>query len=168
MGKVSKDTILGLCLAGVFTVILFFIIPRAVVVPSSIKIMSLRPDFWPGFLLVLLIVFSLLLAGIPILKSIRSKDQTDTKKTKISACTQPSQLEQFKPYVVMIGLFVYYIMVEPLGIVVSSIIALGCLALLYGVCNMKTLVPVSVILPIGLYLFFTKIANIPLPVGLIF
>ena len=168
MGKVSKDTILGLCLAGVFSVVLFFIIPRAIVVPSSIKIMSLRPDFWPGFLLVLLIVFSLLLAGIPIIKTIRSKDQIDTTKNKVSACVQPSQLEQFKPYVVMIGLFVYYIMVEPLGIVVSSIIALGCLALLYGERNIKTLIPLSVFLPIGLYLFFTKIANVSLPVGLIF
>ncbi len=165
MTKIYKDIYLGLGMAVAFSIVLFIILPRAVIVPSSIKIVSLRPDFWPGFLCASLISLSLLMAGIAWILQLRSKGYSDMGEEKISGTINQSHLATSKPYIVMAGLLGYYIMIEPLGIIISSIIALLGLALLYGERKFKTLIPVAVLLPIGLYLFFTKIANVPFPIG---
>ena len=66
----------------------------------------------------------------------------------------------------MVGLIVYYGLVLPLGIVISSMLALSGFALIYGERRLKIILPLSVLLPVGLYYFFVKIANIPMPLGL--
>ena len=154
-------------MAVAFSIVLFTILPRAVIVPSSIKIISLRPDFWPSLLCVSLIALSLLMAGISWVVQFQSEGYSDMGEEKILGNIHLSRLDTAKPYIVMTGLLAYYIMIEPLGIIISSIIALLGLALLYGERKFKTLIPVAVLLPIGLYLFFTKIANVPLPFGYI-
>ena len=168
MTKINKDIFLGFGLAVVFGIVLFAVIPNAIVVPSNIKTLSLRPDFWPGVLCVSLIFLSLLISGLSLFVKMRSEASPNGKVNKDTQEKRKNRFEAIKPYIVIGGLLVYYLLMEPLGIVLSSIFSLLGLALLYGERNLKVLIPLSILLPIGLYFFFTKIANIPLPVGSIF
>jgi len=167
MAKTQKNIYLGVGLAVVFGIILFFVIPRAIVVPGNIKIISLRPDFWPGTLCVAIIVISFFLVLVSYYEKQVSKNPPE-RLTSSPPIPVTKSFEIVKPLVVIIGLIAYYYALEPLGIIISSILALFGLALLYGERKFSTLIPLAILLPIILYFFFSKVANIPLPAGFFF
>jgi len=68
---------------------------------------------------------------------------------------------------VITTLAAYYIALEPLGFVLASTIALFVLLLLAGERSALALVSISLVLPITLHLFFTHVANIPIPSGVL-
>jgi len=61
----------------------------------------------------------------------------------------------------------YYLLLEPLGIIISSALAIVSCSLMYGERRYKYLLPLAILLPIGLYLFFFKVASIPMPQGIL-
>lgn len=167
MARLQKDIYLGVGLAAVFAVILLFVIPKAIVVPSNIKILSLRPDFWPMALCVTIIVFSLSLVVITCFEN-RNAERSPEKPEPYSKKTIHFGPAITKPLIVIGGLLAYYYAVEPFGIILSSILALFGLAVLYGERKFTTLIPLAILLPIILYFFFSKVANVPLPTGFLF
>ena len=64
-------------------------------------------------------------------------------------------------------LFFYYITLPSLGFVLSSTIVLFVLLLLAGDRNFASLLIIPLLLPISVYWFFTKVANIPIPAGIL-
>ena len=118
MEKTQKNIYLGVGLAVVFGMILFFVIPKAIVVPSNIKVISLRPDFWPGMLCVAIIVISFCLVLVSCYENwVSTKSRERSVKSVAKIATPSSAI--VKPLVVIIGLLVYYYAVEPLGIIIS-------------------------------------------------
>ena len=166
MEKLPKDFYLGAGLAAVSAIFLFFVIPKAVVVPSNIKIISLRPDFWPAILCVVIIILSLLLLATSYI-NYRASSPTG-KQPHSSEKIAPRPMAILKPLSVIGVLLLYYFSINFLGIILSSTAALLGLALLYGERNFKVLIPLAIIVPVVLYLFFSKVANVPLPIGDLF
>ncbi len=166
MEKLPKDFYLGAGLAAVSAIFLFFVIPNAVVVPSNIKIISLRPDFWPAVLCIIIIVLSLLLLVTSYIKNRASS--AIGKQEHLEEKTAPRAMAILKPLSVIGILLLYYFAIDFLGIILSSTAALLGLALLYGERNYKMLIPLAIVVPIVLYLFFSKVANVPLPIGYLF
>jgi len=166
MEKLPKDFYLGAGLAAVSAIFLFFVIPKAVVVPSNIKIISLRPDFWPAILCVVIIILSLLLLATSYINY--SASSPTGKQPHSSEKIAPRPMAILKPLSVIGVLLLYYFSINFLGIILSSTAALLGLALLYGERNFKVLIPLAIIVPVVLYLFFSKVANVPLPIGDLF
>ena len=71
-----------------------------------------------------------------------------------------------RPAMIMITLVVYLLILEPLGIVMASMIGLLLFAVIFGEKKIKILLPITLLFPICLYYFFVKVANIPLPLGI--
>lgn len=160
-----KDIFLGCLLTIGFGLVFWVLIPVAVPVPGSIKVAALSPDFWPKIITIGLAVMGLILTIQGLVRLFG--ERAVKKRKKENATTLTKKRSTFlRPAGIGFGLLVYYALVEPLGIVVSSIMALLGFALIYGERRWKILIPVAVLLPIGLYYFFVKVANIPMPLGL--
>ena len=166
MRIVNKDTWLGLGLAVFFGILLMCVIPSAVVVPSNIKVSSLRPDFWPIVLCIFLVTCSLLLAVLSFRES--ADPDTPIRKKKEVSHGKRAVPANVKPFMTIAGLLAYYFAIEPLGIVISSSLVLAMLTFFYGEKRFKIVIPLAVLLPVVLYLFFTKVASVPLPMGYYF
>lgn len=161
-----KDIFLGSLLTGGFCLVVWILIPVAVPVPKSIKVAALSPDFWPKIIAAGLAIMGLVLIAQGAIRLVRERAET-IEKTMTEAAPAAGRRSVFmRTAGIMVGLLVYYKIVEPLGIVVSSILAIIVFALLYGERRLKMLIPIAVLLPIGLYYFFVKVANIPMPLGL--
>lgn len=167
MAKTRKNIYLGVGLIFVFGIVLLFVIPKAIVVPANIKILSLRPDFWPGLLCVALIVISFFLVIVSCYENRVSKNLPE-RPASLPPKTLTKSSEIIKPLIVITGLIAYYYAIEPLGIIIASILALFGLALLYGERKFSRLIPLAVLLPIVVYFFFSKVANVFLPTGFVF
>jgi len=166
MTRNLKDIFLGGLLAGGFSLVVWVLIPAAVPVPKSIKVAALSPDFWPKIIAVGLAILGLVLIAQGAIRLVWGRAET-VRKTEVEAVSTAGRRSVFIRTVgIMFGLLVYYKLVEPLGIVASSILAIMVFALIYNERRWKVLIPVAVLLPIGLYYFFVKVANIPMPLGL--
>ncbi len=153
----QKDGLLGLGMTILFGLVLTVVIPRAIPVPSSIEIASTRPDFWPRILCGILMALSLSLAA----KSFFGTRRPDSPQP-CRAAFSPRHLG------IMLLLFVYYLAMEPLGIILSSALAFVALARIYDHKTSLTVAATAVALPCVLYFFFSRVMGIPLPMGTLF
>ena len=165
MTRNVKDIFLGSLLAGGFSLVVWVLIPAAVPVPKSIKVAALSPDFWPKIIAAGLAVMGWVLMVQGVIRSIRERTETITDVSSEATSISDRRSVFLRTVGIMVGLLVYYALVGPLGIVVSSILAIMAFALIYGERRFKILIPIAVLLPIGLYYFFVKVANIPMPLG---
>jgi putative tricarboxylic transport membrane protein len=166
MTRNVKDIFLGGLLAGGFSLVLWVLIPAAVPVPKSIKVAALSPDFWPKIIAAGLAIMGLVLIAQGMIRLVRERAETIEKTVTEAAPAADRRSVFIRTVGIMVGLLVYYQIVEPLGIVVSSILAIMVFALIYDERRWKILIPVAVLMPTGLYYFFVKVANIPMPLGL--
>ena len=70
--------------------------------------------------------------------------------------------------IAVINFFVYYLLIDWLGMVLASVIAVIVFVLMCGERRYKIMLPVAMILPVGLYYFFLKVASIPMPLGIFY
>jgi putative tricarboxylic transport membrane protein len=163
-----KDIFLGCSLAMICFIVLMVVIPRSVAVPSTIKITSLRPDFWPSLLCALLIFLGLLVVVLALARP-PGVSQLESGTEEGADNSHTNGLRELLRQLLVVGaLLLYYFLLDPLGIVIASVLALFSFAWFYGEKNVKVLAPLSIAMPVLLYLFFTKIAHIPLPTGSLF
>ena len=154
--------------------ILWVLIPYGVVVPPSVKIATLSPAFWPKILAGGITVFGLLIALqglLPMLKRGGGPGKGRSAKAKACGADALSDGEKhgaIRAGAAVSGMLAYYFMVEPLGIILASMIIFPVFAILYGEKRIKFLAPLGVLLPVGLYYFFTIAAHKPMPTGCFF
>jgi len=166
MDKNSKDICLGVLLFVGFSLLYFAVIPFAVVVPKSIKVQALSPNFWPRVTtaIIALLGLSVLIGGI-IKKKIGTSFPLPDKS--VPDTVQARSFVSYKrPIMLMVALLVYFLIMDFLGIVMASMIGLLLFATIFGEKRLKVLLPITVLLPVCLYYFFVKVANIPLPIGI--
>lgn len=168
----NKDTSLGLGLAAFFGAVLLFVIPRAVVIPSSAVVPSLRPDFWPSILCGVLVLLGLGLAAGSLSGPARPAPESGCGgcapapgSDPAPGPTRPARPGRAAPACVAALLAAYAWTLEAAGMIIPSALAFTALALLYGERRPGVLAVVAVGLPVGLYLFFTQVANVPMPAG---
>lgn len=162
-----SDAILGAILSIGALFMLFVIVPISVQVPKSNKVLALSPDFWIKIILwfTLFLGVQLLYQGLKTAKELLTEDEIGAiEEAKTHHHTMGRSV--FMVLVAIINLFVYFFLIDWLGMVIASVISVVTFALLCGERRIKIILPIAVILPIGLYYFFLKVAHIPMPLGI--
>ncbi len=138
------------------TAIIWIAIPYGVQEPKKVKFVALSPSYYPR-----LVSYCLLALGCLILiRSLLPKPLNPTNQQEST-----SRYQLLVPIVFI--LFLLYWFLEYLGFVLGPILALLAMLLLAGERNIVAILIISVTLPLCLYLFFTQVANIPIPGGIL-
>lgn len=163
LGK-SKDVITAVLFIVLGLATIFALIPSGVIVPGSVQISALSPDFWPYTIAWGVVVSSaFLLLEAVVLKVPNAEDEDSAEDAKYNLATLPAAL---RVVVLIFALFLFYFALTTMGIVAGSIVLMPAMMLYFGERNWKYIVPLSILLPIGLYLFFLHVAGIPMPLGM--
>jgi hypothetical protein len=129
----------------------------------------MSPDFFPKTVSLFLIFMSLLF-GFQTLILRKKRRHIPTPETPPESAH--NETIGWVPFVKVLSaillLFLYYLSVVWIGILPASILFLFVFSILYGERRFKITVPLAVSLSVIIYLFFTKIAKIPLPNGVFF
>jgi len=161
------DAILGAIIAAGSLLMLLVIIPVSVHVPKSNKVLALSPDFW----IKIIVWFALFVGGYLLIQGLK------TAKEELSE-DQIAKIEDDRTHHLSMGrsvtmvllaianLFVYYGLIEWLGMILASSISVITFALLCGERRLKIILIIAALLPTGLYYFFLKVASIPMPLGI--
>ena len=164
MTQSKKDILLGAILVTGFSLMLLVFIPKGIDVPKGIRIAATAPDYWPKLISAAIVLLGLVILFQGIRQIIRDGNAHAGRPSAADAPIR--QAAFFRTAAALAGLLLYYLLVEPLGIVLSSMLALPIFAVIYGERRLKVLIPLALLLPAALYVFFTKLANIPMPLGI--
>ena len=169
MRQEAKDLLLSIGLLLFFLLTFFYIIPKGIYVPGNIRLKVMAPDFFPKTVSLFLIFMSLVF-GCQTLVLLHKRRHLQRPETPPG--TDRLKTIGWVPVVKVLSaiflLFLYYQTVVWVGILAASILFLVIFSVLYGERRFKITIPLAVILSVVIYLFFTKIAKIPLPQGIFF
>ncbi len=162
-----SDAILGALLAAGALVMLFIIIPISVQVPKSNKVLALSPDFW----IKIIVWITLLLGAYLILQGLRNARRELSEAETAAIKEKQTHHHSLRRSILMVliaiaNLFLYYFLIQWLGIILASSISVVTFVLLCGERRLKIMLPIAALLPVGLYYFFLKVASIPMPLGI--
>jgi len=151
------DLIAGLLLTCIAGLVIWVAIPYGIQEPKKVKFAALSPSYYPRLVGYCLLAFGLILLA------------TRWFSTQINVGTSSNLRPRwlFILIAIVATLTAYYIALEPLGFVLSSAIAVFTLLLLAGERSVLALLAIPLLLPIALHLFFTHVANIPIPSGVL-
>ena len=161
---------LGLGTAILFGFVSLWLLPRYIVLPSSVQMTGVSPSFWPRTISWALVGLGLMLA-VPSYMQLRQAgvralrtDEAGGRQGPAPHISMPAIARGFLTFGALAG---YYFLVEYLGMMVSSMLALFVFTLIYGERRLMVTLPLAVLVPLLLYLFFVKVANIPMPQGIL-
>lgn len=153
-----KDVIFGF---GTFAASLAFalvVIPLGVVSPGSVTHLPLSPVFLPYVLTALVGLFGLIcglqaLLGPGVPKE-AGEDEFALRRSWVL-------------HLLLIGaaLTAYYLLPEAIGMLLTAVLVTGFLVWLGGERRILMILGVALLLPVAVYLFFTWVAQVPLPEG---
>lgn len=151
----------------------FVAIPAGIVVPESVDIRALSPDFWP-----VIVVFVLGLSGVGLTvqglaetgliggrKRSKDGDQID-RRSEDTSDEYTFGKAALRVVVFMVILFAIYFAIPFIGMVAATIPAIMFLSWYAGEKRWKIIIPLAVVLPLILYFFFVYVANVPIPNGI--
>ncbi|MGI9387533.1 MAG: tripartite tricarboxylate transporter TctB family protein [Methyloligellaceae bacterium] len=144
---------------GLFVV--FVLIPIGVDEPSNVQYPPLAPAYWPRIICVGLAVL-----GAAILARSFVQMRKETGAVSASGATVSDRTPWRSLLVIGLG-FALYAILETLGFVLATAIALVVLMVVADERRPHIVLPVAVGVPFALYFFFTKAANIPIPSGIL-
>ncbi|NQV82717.1 MAG: tripartite tricarboxylate transporter TctB family protein [Rhodospirillales bacterium] len=162
-----SDAILGAVLTVGAVMMLLVIIPISVQVPKSNKVLAMSPDFW----IKIIVWFALALGAQLIFQGLRNA-KVGLSEDDIAAIEEkqshhhPMGRSMLMVLIAIANLFLYYFLIQWFGMVLASSISAITFILLCGERRVKIMVPLAVLLPVALYYFFFKVANIPMPLGI--
>lgn len=164
----NQNLLSGLALL-IFGLLTFFVlIPYGIQEPSSVDLQALAPSFWPNIVALAICAIGLALTGTSIFAARRNRSLSpDTTSTEAAANGHFSLWLAMRPFVALAICFALYLSLEPLGFVLGCAIALIALMLLAGEYRPQFILPIAVIVPFGLHIFFTKAASVPIPMGVL-
>lgn len=146
-------------LLGLLTV--FVLIPIGVDEPSNVEYTQLAPRYWPRIICLGLAALgaAILARSLFQLKSGSALDGDEPEDGDDSILWRAG-------IVILLG-FILYGVLEWLGFVLATTVALVVLMLFAGERRPQIILPVSLGVPLALYFFFTKAASIPIPSGIL-
>ena len=154
----NKHFFSGVFMLAVGLLLLLFLIPFGIDSPKKIRFAALSPTYYPQIVAVILSVI-----GVAII--FKNRQPFITKET--------DELDEVHPNAKMrIGVFLALLAVcslslELLGFVLSGVLALAASLILAGERRAFIIIAMSLLLPISLFLFFYKVAYVPVPNGLL-
>ncbi|MGI9387138.1 MAG: tripartite tricarboxylate transporter TctB family protein [Methyloligellaceae bacterium] len=156
------DLIAGvvLCLIGVLGVAVF--VPFGIQEPQSVDFAALSPSFWPRFVCIALGVMGAIIAVAAYLNRDKA-DESDERE--VSPFSLPTII--LRVALALAFMFASYFLLEPLGFVITGALVLLVFMIYAGERNALVILPVAVGVPLFLFFFFTWVANIPIPNGVL-
>ena len=168
MHAVRKDLTLGLTLSFFFCLVYFVLIPMGIEVPHSHDPGQLSPAAYPSWIAMAGLCASLLLTANAAWKYLRLRRlaASATKKTAkpATAAASGDRLHALCAYGL---LFLFYFFIDEVGMVLGGFILYAAFALLCGERNWPRLLLVDCTLIAALYVFFVRIAAVPVPLGIL-
>ncbi len=161
----NRNLVLGLSLVLMALIFAFVLIPSGVIDPGRVDIRVIAPDFFPLLGAFALLAMGAFFTGQGFLNRSLEKTETDDGEIQEERRSLPFLSSTTKPIIVFALLLVYALSIDWLGIVLSSILAFLTASVLGGERRIKIIIPVTIVLPVCLYYFFTLVAGIPLPLG---
>ncbi|MGI9422000.1 MAG: tripartite tricarboxylate transporter TctB family protein [Hyphomicrobiaceae bacterium] len=160
----NKNLIAGLVFLAFGLLSLTVLIPYGVQQPQSVKYQALSPSYWPN-----IVCTAISAIGMALIVAALISGRSGSAAAATSEANQPSPSgwHAFRPFIALAICFASYLALEPLGFVLTTAIALAALMLLAGEFRPHILLPVSVLVPLGLHVFFTKAASVPIPAGIL-
>ena len=149
----ERLTGIGVLLIGIL--VFFVLIPYGIDQPDNVKHTALAPNFWPKIIAAVIALMGLLLAVKPggnIGSETGSEDDPWAQRLPGLAVSLGS-------------LFAFYFLIPSLGMVAPGAALVLGLMLFAGERRWWLAVAVSFGIPILLYVFFTFVAGIPIPLG---
>lgn len=139
----------------------FYLIPAGVNAPARVAVEALAPAFWPSIILWMTLILGAILLAEGVFEYFRpapAAEKTDSEYLPVRDAV-------FRLGVAVVFLFIYYFLIEVIGMVAASVLAILVFTWFSGERRYVIFVPVAILLPFGLYYFFTEVAHVPLPLG---
>jgi|TARA_B110000971_G_scaffold130267_1_gene133181 putative tricarboxylic transport membrane protein len=154
--KLIKKDILAASVFVFFGLLLILLlIPRGVVEPGNVELAILSPSYYPK-----IISYILILIGLGIfIKNFPNGFFEESEKIE--------KKYLFRILIIFITILTIVFFLPTFGIPLTSGIALLFLLMLGGERRPIIIFLVSTLVPLLIYLFFTKVAQIPIPNGLL-
>ncbi len=151
-----RDAGLGIGLMAVALALILWIVPGYVVSPAGGR-MVLRPDFWPTVL-----SWALLAAGAGVLgRALRAEPGGAAEEAEAPA--RPGAALRLAALAVLLAAIA--VTIERFGMVWVAMGAFVLVAATTGSPRPLATLGVAVLLPLALYVFFSKFAGVPIPQG---
>ena len=151
------ELLVGVMVAALAALILWWLIPAYVAIPRRVPLKALSPAFWPN-----VIGWVMLLCGVILaLRAAFAPPPPDAIADDLRV-SRPEALRLLALSVLLVGAFFG---LRTLGMVWTSMIVFVVLVWLTGSKNRVLGVIVAVVLPLVLYFFFTKVAGVAIPQG---
>lgn len=162
--NIKSDLITGGIIVTFALVVLLLLVPYGVDRPGQVDVSALSPNFWPTVLGFFLLLMGGLVTGQTLW---RHKTQTAPAPEKTASSENWPGLGPIpKTFAAVALLFLYYAVLNPLGLVAASMLAMIAFTLLAGERRTVIVAPLAILVPIGLYFFFQEIAQVAIPVGI--
>jgi hypothetical protein len=152
----TSNRVTGIFILIFGLLIYFVLIPYGIKVPKNIAYVTTSPAFWPSIIAVVIIIMGALLI-------IPEKNNITVSDTEIST---PWKTRAPRLPIIALVLFGFYSVIEPLGMVVPSMVLIFSLMVFSGYRRWRLMASLSIFVPIILYTFFVYVANIPIPLGI--
>ena len=152
----KKDFWAGAAFLSLGVALVFILIPFGVDEPRRVQFAALSPSYYPRFVAIAMALIGLVVVARA---ALANSDGGDLDRVPAGGA--------LKVCAVLLILFATAYLLPLLGFVLASALALVVMMLIAGERNALTIGLVAVLLPLALYLFFTKLAKIPIPGGLI-
>ena len=148
---------------------LLVLIPTGIEDPGSIDVLALGPPFWPSVISAFLGLMGLIV-GVQALRRVRAArgaavsgqdDQRDPSAVEAEA----AGFSPVRWLAALVLLAAYYYGLDRLGMVLTSMLALGLFMILGGERRPAVVLVLSLGVPLALFLFFRYVANVFIPLG---
>jgi len=146
----------GLCFLGLGVIVIFLLIPLGIDEPRKVKYAALSPSYYPRMIGIAMA----LIGAIIMFRTVKNTDGGQTLGA-------PDTNTKIKIGAVFVILAAVGLLLPWAGFVLTCAVALILLMILGGERNPLIIIGIALTLPILLYLFFGKVANIPIPAGVL-
>ncbi len=160
----NKNLIAGVVFLAFGVLALTVLIPLGVQQPPSVQYQALSPSYWPNIVCSAISAIGLALIVSALLFGRReAADEGDGAAADDAA----SGWLAVRPFIALAICLALYFALEPLGFVLTTALAVAALMVLAGERRVLVVLPVSILVPLVLHVFFTKAASVPIPGGVL-
>ena len=180
----AADMAAGLLLSGIALLLLFVLIPYGIDAPRKVKFAALHPAYYPRIIAWCLLIFGGATIGVALKKrmsgtagasansidsnNLESPDQTIVSTPLVPVSNDKTGRQRLLPLAILSTVFAGVTFALPiLGFPLTTGLTLLLVMPLAGEFRVWLILIVAICLPMLLYLFFTKLANIPIPGGVL-
>ncbi len=157
------NLIAGLVFLALGLLAVTVLIPLGVDEPGKVAFAALSPSYWPRIVCLMLAVFGAgMVANVVLELRSGTGEEAEAETEQVTAERTP-----FRALAALALLFVLYALLEPLGFVLTGVLALAAYMLLADERRPVMILSVAIGVPLALYLFFTKAASVPIPAGIL-